>query len=93
MGLSKKDHKIFDFLLLWKHFRAFDIFPQINKDIKTVKRHDGEEALASRLKLKNLSMREMGMEVKSGVRSARWKISGEAKNTTKKQAKKDSQKP
>ena len=30
-----------------------------------------KEALASRLKLKNLSMREMGMEVKSGVRSAR----------------------
>ena len=93
MGLSRKNHKIFDFLLLWKHFRAFDIFPQINRTSKQLKDMMVKEALASRLKLKNLSMREMGMEVKSGVRSARWKISGEAKNTTEKQAKKDSQKP
>ena len=51
-----------------------------------------KEALASKLKLKNHSMSEMGMEVKSGVRSARWKSSGEAKTTTEKQAKEENQK-
>lgn len=52
MGLSRKDHQIFDFLLSRKHFRAFDTFPQINKDIKTVKNHDAEGSIGKQTEVK-----------------------------------------
>lgn len=52
------------------------------------------EASASKLKIQKLSKSEKGiMEVRSRVRSARSKISGEAKNTMENRAKNESPKP
>ena len=77
------------FSIVMKTFLSFRHFPQNKmRTSKQLKDMMLREAFASKLKTQKLSKSEKGiMEVRSWVRSARSKISGEAKNTMEKWAK------